>query len=89
MSQEHTIPPSGEPIAVVYLASCWTEAVVVRGLLESAGISSPALGDGYPADLSPLYGTIEIYALESQAEAARKIIAEYLVAAGELEEEED
>ena len=86
MELSHTIPPSGEPIAVVHVANSWTEAVVVRGLLESSGIPSPALGDGYPPEMGPLYGMIEIYALESQADAARKVIAEYLA---EMEESED
>ena len=37
-------------VVVVYTASTWIEAIVVRGLLESAGIPSPALGDGNPSD---------------------------------------
>ena len=55
--------------------------MVVRGLLESSGIPSPALGDGNPStmqDLFPTLSGIEIYALESQAERARKVIAEHL-----------
>ena len=69
---------------VVHTARSWTEAVVVRGLLESVGIKSPELGAGSPSpwpDLVPmlhlLHG-IEIYALESHAGRARELIAEYL-----------
>ena len=80
-------PPTGEAIAVVYRATSWNEAIVVRGLLNSAGIPSPALGDGYPPDLSPLYCEIEIYALDSQADQARRVIAEYL-AAGQAPEDD-
>ena len=69
---------NGERIVVVYTASTWTEAMVVRGLLESAGIPSPALGDGNPPDLSIALQGIEIYALDSQAEHARQVIAAYL-----------
>jgi hypothetical protein len=71
----------GQRIVVVHTAGSWTEALVVRGLLESAGIASPALGDGDPSslpDVMPFLHGIEIYALESEAEGARKLIAEYL-----------
>jgi hypothetical protein len=81
--------PSGEAITVVFMASSWTEAVVVRGLLDSSGIPSPALGDGYPPDMAPLFCNIEIYALESQAERARQVIAEYLASAEEFPEEDE
>jgi hypothetical protein len=84
MQQDYSLP-TGEPIVVVFTAGTWTEAVVVRGLLESSGIPSPALGDGNPStmqDLFPTLNRIEIYALESQAERARKVIAEYLEGAG-------
>jgi hypothetical protein len=80
MQQDYSLP-TGEPIVVVYTAATWMEAVVVRGLLESSGIPSPALGDGNPStmqDLFPTLSGIEIYALESQAERARKVIVEYL-----------
>jgi hypothetical protein len=70
--------PTGEAITVVHIATSSIEAVVVRGLLDSAGIPSPALGDAYQRDLAPLYAEIRIYALESQADEARKVIAEYL-----------
>lgn len=67
-----------ERIVVVYTASTWIEAMVVRGLLESAGIPSPALGDGNPSDPSLTLLGIEIYALASQAEHAKRVIAEHL-----------
>ncbi len=84
---QHSDPsPAREAIVVVHVARSWAEAVVVRGLLENCGIASPDLGDGNPSQLpslgSFLYG-IEIYALESQAERARQLIAEYLAGAGE------
>ena len=70
--------PTGEAITVVHIATSSIEAAVVRGLLDCAGIPSPALGDAYQRDLAPLYCEIRIYALESQADEARKVIAEYL-----------
>jgi hypothetical protein len=67
-----------ERIVVVYTAVTWIEAMVVRGLLESAGIPSPALGDGNPTDPSLTLQGIEIYSLASQAEEAKRVIAEHL-----------
>lgn len=79
-------PPNAEPITVVYTAGSWIEAVVVRGLLESGGIESPALGDGNLPDLSPIFKGIEIYTLESQAAQARQLIADHLAGAEDLDE---
>ena len=71
---------------MVYTAGSWIEAVVVRGLLESAGIESPALGDGNLPDLTPIFSGIGIYTLESQADRARELIAEHLRTADDLDE---
>src|SRR5580704_11176412 len=79
-------PPTGEPLSVVYTAGSWIEAVVVRGLLESAGIESPALGDGNLPDLTPIFTGIEIYTLESEAARARQLIADHLAGAEDLDE---
>jgi len=84
MQQPHL--PTNEAIAVVHTARSLTEAMVVRGLLEGAGIASPELGGGSPSPwpgtvsiLHPARGVeIPIYAIESQAARARELIAEYL-----------
>lgn len=83
--------PTREPVIVVYQAGTWTEALVIRGLLESAGISSPAPTSTDPFPLrKPPKGThgVEILVLESQADEARRIIADYLAGseASELSE---
>lgn len=55
--------------------------MVIRGLLESAGIRSPGseTSNPFPVSESPTGGRgVEIYALESQAQEARALIAEYL-----------
>ncbi len=76
--------PTREPVVVVHEAGTWTEALVIRGLLESAGIESPASTstDPFPMREPPkgIHG-VEILVLESQAEDARHIIAEYLAEA--------
>jgi hypothetical protein len=81
--------PTGEAITVVHTATSPMEAAVVRGLLDCAGIPSPALGDSYLRDVPPLYCEIRIYALESQAEEARQVIAEYLAIGRGLQNEEE
>ncbi|MGH9792194.1 MAG: hypothetical protein ACRD5W_13370 [Candidatus Acidiferrales bacterium] len=80
--EEATVAPtqSGRKTVVVRIAGTATEAVVIRGLLESAGISSPAptTMDPFPLRENPK-GTrgVEIMVLESQAEEARRVIAEH------------
>lgn len=57
------------------------EAVVVRGLLESAGIHSPnpASTDPFPmGEAVAGFRDTDVVVLESQADEARRIIAEYL-----------
>lgn len=66
---------------VVHRAKSWTEATVIRGLLESAGIASPPLTrtDPYPLSNPPAeFPGAEILVRESEAEEARRIISEYL-----------
>jgi hypothetical protein len=70
-----------EAIVAVHTSRSWTEAVVVRGLLESEGITATELGVGTPSplpDLAPVLYGIEIFVLASQADRARGLIAEYL-----------
>jgi hypothetical protein len=78
--------PTNEAIVVVHTARSPAEAMVIRGLLESAGIASPELGGGgnspWPSAVSVLHPArgveIPIYAIESQAGRARELITEYL-----------
>ena len=86
--------PDREPSVVVHKAGSPTEAIVVRGLLESAGIRLPETtgGDASAAN-DPLSGTagVDIEVPQSRAEQARRIIADYL-ASGEniiIENSED
>jgi hypothetical protein len=84
-------PFSRERAVLVHTADSLAEAMVIRGLLESAGIRSPgsATSNPFPVSESPTGGRgVEIYALESQAEEARQLIEGY-VQAGESEEGEE
>jgi len=70
-----------EKVVNVHTAGTIAEAMVIRSLLEGAGIMSP---DPLPGDPFPLReppeGThgVEIYVLESQAAEAEKVIEDYL-----------
>jgi len=69
-----------DKLVVAYNADTASEAMVIRGLLESAGIHSPEFGtaDPFPLNESPegTHGP-EIFVRESQAAEAKKLIAEY------------
>lgn len=70
-----------EKVVVVHHAGTATEAVVIRSLLESAGLDCP---DTSTADMFPMreppegFDDTAIRVLESQAEEARRILADYL-----------
>jgi hypothetical protein len=72
---------SRERIVVAHTAATVAEAVVIQGLLESAGISSSIPASTYPHWLDErragVCGT-DILVLESKADEARLVIAEYL-----------
>jgi Putative prokaryotic signal transducing protein len=76
-----TTHPEKERVVNAYTAGSATEAMVIRGLLESAGIRSPnpVTADPFPLN-EPPEGThgVEIYVLESQRDEARRIIEDYL-----------
>ena len=87
-SPQVTSEPTREKVIVVHQAGTWTEAVVIRGLLESAGIASPASTTTDPFPLrEPPKGThgVEIQVLETQAEEAKRIIADYLASNESIE----
>jgi hypothetical protein len=72
---------SKERVVIVHIAGTLAEAMVIRGLLESANVQSPGsvTSDPFPLREPPEgMSGVEIVALESQADEARRIIAEYL-----------
>lgn len=83
MGQDRTV--------VVHQAGTSTEAVVIRGLLESAGIRSPgsAGSDPFPMREPPEgFRDTDIVVMESQAEDARRVIAEYLTSGDSMQLED-
>ncbi len=73
--------PAAERAVVVHTADNPVEAMVIRGLLESASIASPG---SVSTDPFPLHEVpegshgVEIVVLESRADEARDVIADYL-----------
>jgi hypothetical protein len=88
MSEDHL----DESLVVAHTAENATEAMVIRGLLQSAGIESPGSvsSDPFPIPENPEgpHGT-EIFVLESQVEKARQIIEEYTKSDTLLEQESE
>lgn len=83
---------SHERIVVAHTAESATEAMVIRSLLESAGIDTPdAIStDPFPIPENPEEPhNLEIRVLESQADEARKVIAEYLAGNAAVSEDDD
>ncbi|HUK53184.1 MAG TPA: hypothetical protein VL099_07835 [Candidatus Binatia bacterium] len=74
-------PGRQEAVVIVHRATTSTEAMVIRGLLESAGLKVPDFSPGAPFPMhTPPAGMTDgdIVVLSSQAEDARRIIADYL-----------
>jgi hypothetical protein len=83
MSQRARPDPhhSKEKVVVAYVAGNAEEAMVIRGLLASNGMDSPGSESTDPFPLNePLDAShgVDILVLESQADEARRLIAEYV-----------
>ena len=78
-SGDVTEKDSTEPFVIAHEAASASEALVIRGLLESAGIHSPDFdsADPFPMNEPPegAHGT-EVWVRESQVADARRIISE-------------
>jgi hypothetical protein len=88
MSEDH----SNDRVVVAHTAESATEAMVIRSLLESAGIETPdkISTDPFPIPENPEEPhNLEIRVLESRADEARKVIAEYLAGNTAVTEETD
>lgn len=88
MSEEH----SNERVVVAHVADSATEAMVIRSLLQSAGIATPNAPstDPFPIPENPEDPhNLEIIVLESQVDEARRVIAEYLADNAAITEDTD
>ena len=71
---------SQEKVVVAHVAGNTEEAMVIRGLLASAGIDSPGSSSTDPFPMSePLDAShgVDVLVLESQLKEAQKLIADY------------
>jgi Putative prokaryotic signal transducing protein len=82
-----TAEPKPEPVRV-FDTQQESEAMVVRGLLTSAGIESVLINLGTDQALWPGVGGVAVLVNPEQAEQARSIIEEYNSAPNEIEEVE-
>ncbi len=77
MDRDH----SQEKTVVIHTAGSATEAMVIRGLLQSAGIESPGsvTSDPFPmGEAGDAFHDSDVIVLASQADEARRVIADYL-----------
>ena len=66
-----------EALVIVFVTEQESEAMVVQGLLESAGIDVLLTNLDAPQDILPGVGGVKLQVREDQAEEARAILAEY------------
>jgi len=70
-------PNPNEKLVRVFDAEQESEAMVVRGLLESAGIDSDVTSLDAPQDILPGVGGTVILVRQEDADKARRLIEEY------------
>ena len=84
--------PVDAPLVDVFGTKDDSEALVVQGLLDSAGIDSVVVSLDAPQEVLPGVGGVVIRVAPENAEQARQLIEEYRTAAeqaGDDEETED
>ncbi len=70
------LPDPNEKLVKVFDSEQETEVMVVKGLLESAGVEAIARNVDNPQDLFPV-GGVTLLVRASQADEARRLIDEY------------
>lgn len=70
-------PDPNEKLVKVFDSEQESEAIVVKGLLESSGIDSDLTSGSLVQDTFPGLGGMVILVREEDAEAAKKLIADY------------
>ena len=76
-AQRDERPNPNEKLVRVFDTEQESEAMVVRGLLESAGIDCDVTALDAPQDILPGVGGTIILVREEDADEARRLIAEY------------
>jgi hypothetical protein len=81
------LPNPNEKLVKIFDSEQESELMVVRGLLESAGIETVTTNLDAPQDILPGVGGVILQVREEQADEARRVIEEYR-AGGEAVAEE-
>jgi hypothetical protein len=81
-------PDPNEKLVKVFDSEQEPEAMIVKGLLESAGIDSDLTSAAMVQDMFPGLGGMIILVREHDAETARKLIEEYRQSSPANEEDE-
>jgi len=80
-SQAPNPPPADAPLVDVFGTKEDSEALVVQGLLDSAGIESVLVSLDAPQEILPGVGGVVLRVAAEKAEEARQLIEEYRTAA--------
>jgi len=78
-----------EPLVEVFGTKEESEALVVKGLLDSAGIDSVIVSLEAPQEVLPGVGGVVIRVTAENAEEARRVIEEFRAAPEQLAEEDE
>ena len=82
-------PDPNEKLVKVFDSEQESEAIIVKGLLDSAGIDSDLTAASMVQDTFPGLGGMIILVRQEDAEAARKAIAEHRVPAPSTDDEDE
>ena len=82
-------PDPNEKLVKVFDSEQESEALVVKGLLDSAGIDSVIVSLDAPQEVLPGVGGVVIRVAAEDAEEARRVIDEFHAAPDELAEEDE
>ena len=91
MNPTASVQPRPDPngkLVKVFDSEQESEAMIVKGLLESAGIDSDLTSASLVQDMFPGLGGMIILVREQDAETARKVIEEYRQSSPTSEEDE-
>jgi hypothetical protein len=82
-------PTPNEPLEDVFGTKEDSEALVVQGLLDSAGIDSVIVSLDAPQEVLPGVGGVVIRVAAENAEEARRLIEEYRTSAEQATDDEE
>ena len=80
---------TNEPLVEVFGTKEESEALIVQGLLDSAGIDSAIVSLDAPQEVLPGVGGVVIRVAAENAEEARRLIEEYRTSAEQAGDEDD